>query len=470
MKNEDFDKVIREKLDGFESPFTESDVDKVHHAVGRKGWFSGSAGGKLLLLSVSTVAFVALVYLALNLTSSHNSTLQNPSTQKTETSNPQNPVSSISNPENSTSQKTEDNESQAVAGNSEPNKILKQESKPNKETRQKAVVDVKGQSAKHITPASAEKLIPSTPENLARNNETIMEESVEVDGKNLSSESKSLNNEKISLNNEKIAEQGEILPERKLSMDSDKGTTLVKMPAEQALADKSYEKTSIESETSETDKKETSKGFFSTFLEGLLVNTGAGFRASNQSYGPGISVDFWGYKNFGLGIGLDYLFYYAEKYENIDDMIRDGKPHPDDDFNHHKNPRDPITDVELKNWLMQMPVSVHYKFPLRRSYSLALTAGVDIDLWLYKKLNYIETPDSMPPQRRDFNTRADVNYFNTMYFAAGLQKFGNSWIVKMQPFVSFRLKQVYYKPSQLEYGIQLNFQYRLKKNKKPAIN
>lgn len=119
---------------------------------------------------------------------------------------------------------------------------------------------------------------------------------------------------------------------------------------------------------------------------------------------------------------------------------------------------------------MQMPVSVHYKFPLRRSYSLALSAGVDIDLWLYKKLRYIETPDSMPPQRRDFNTRADVNYFNTMYFAAGLQKFGNSWIVKMQPFVSFRLKQVYYKPSQLEYGIQLNFQYRLKKNKKPALN
>ncbi len=463
MKNEDFDKVIREKLDGFESPFTDSDVDKVHHAVGRKGWFTGSAGGKLLLLSVSTVAFVALVYLALNLTSSHNSAPQNPSAQKTETSNPQNPVSSISNPENSTSQKNENNESQAVAGNSEPNKILKQESKPNKETRQKAVVDVKGQSAKHITPASTEKIIPPTPENVARNNETIIEEPVEVDDKNLSSESNLVQNEKI-------AEQGEILPETKLSMDSAKVTTLVKMPDEQALADKTHEKTSIMSESSETENKETSKGFFSSFLEGLLVNVGAGFRASNQSYGPGISVDFWGYKNFGLGIGLDYLFYYAEKYDNIDDMIRDGKPHPDDDFNHHKNPRDRITDVELKNWLMQMPVSVHYKFPLRRSYSLALSAGVDIDLWLYKKLNYIETPDSMPPQRRDFNTKADVNYFNTMYVAAGLQKFGNSWIVKMQPFVSFRLKQVYYKPSQLEYGIQLNFQYRLKKNKKPAIN
>ncbi len=463
MKNDDFDKVIREKLDGFESPFTDSDVDKVHHAVGRKGWFTGSASGKLLLLSVSTVAFVALVYLALNLTYSHNSTPQNPSTQKTETSNPQNPVLNPSNSENPTSLKIENNESQVVAIDSEPDKLLKQESKAYKETRQKAVVDVKDQSTEHIIPASDARLIPSTPENLAKNNEAILAETVEADDKNLSLESNLVQNEKI-------AEQGEVLPETKLSVDSAKVTTLVKMPDEQALAEKSNEKTSIESETSETENIETSKGLFSAFLEGLLVNVGAGSRASNQSYGPGIAVDFWGYKNFGLGIGLDYQFYYAEKYDNVDVMIRDGKPHPDDDFNHHKNHRDPITDVELKNWLMQMPVSVHYKFPLRRSYSLALSVGVDIDLWLYKKLKYIETPDSMPPQRRDFNTKADVNYFNTMYFAAGLQKFGNSWIVKMQPFVSFRLKLVYYKPSQLEYGIQLNFQYRLKQNKKPAFN
>jgi len=196
-----------------------------------------------------------------------------------------------------------------------------------------------------------------------------------------------------------------------------------------------------------------------SLLTGTTISAGASFRFSGQRIGMGVAGELKFGKHIGFTTGLTYNFLKAEQFQDKQDL----NGHKHGDFNHHihdhLNDKEHVTNITIKSQLLQLPLSVNYSIPLKQNFSVRISFGTDLDLYLKQKLMYEDHVDSTHFHERQLDTKGDVEVFNNLFFGIVVGKCWNHFVLSIEPYYSQGLKQVYYKPEETEFGIGVSLKY-----------
>ncbi len=492
MKNEEFDDAIRKKLESLNQTYTESDIDKVHHQVMKLSRFpwKGSTGS-WLLYSLSAAAFTTALIWSVSQFRSNKTVSFSADTLTKQSVIPAteilkntkdtfnlpaispNPVSPA--PENKQSGSIEKNTHSTPVSN--PNskaltqtKTVTQNQLPRlaATTTSNAAVDKTpvAETIKTNSPATDSTIVKSaiqTTSQLTVNSVKPSPETVTVEAE-IASPDKN--------NRVQIIPASEVEPEPNVvNTQSDctgKITIAPQSPAvsqgeitgKSAVDNKtSPSKGILSADTLPAEKKGKSQENPFSRVKGSSIKVGTDFQLSGQSLTPGINAEFIIADHFGIQTGLKYRIYRDEHFTDKADFFGH-KPH---DFNHriedHFAGQDHVRDVTISNRILQVPLFFNYRLPLKRNYNLSFSLGTDLDVYLRQKLYYTIAPDTGGMHQDNFQAKGNVSLVNTFTFSAGVGKQWKSWLLEVQPYISPRFTEVFYKPKEIEFGVEIGIKY-----------
>lgn len=452
MKNEDFDESIRQKLESLNQSYTEGDIDKVHHHVLNKRRFTwNGSSGSWLIYSLSAAAITLVTaWMVLQFNENNKETGKQDSLQEQSITNqpdtagyhdrPSEKVTFIpSKTVNETIHSTPGKESGSTS-----NEMRKIANKPEPFSPPLKVIQENRQTA--ITEPGIEKVI-SPDQATTQSNSNASESAVSALPGSKPVAEPSISNQETKIKAETVSR-----PEKELS---------VNQPEENPLVD-TFSKTENKSETVGTPQPEkteqTTKTSFALFKVSS-VRFGADLQVSNQALGAGFTGEILLKNHFGFKTGILYNTNHTEHYLDKADMFG----HHQHGFNHrienHLADKEHVSDVTIRNSLLLVPVSFSYNVPLKRNYSVSFSLGTNIDIYLNQKLSYTYKPDSAGHSNDHFETSGKVTPFNSLVVSAGLEKQWKSWVIQVRPFVAPKLKEVFYKPKELEFGVSVGVKY-----------
>ncbi len=191
----------------------------------------------------------------------------------------------------------------------------------------------------------------------------------------------------------------------------------------------------------------------------ISVLPGISFNVSNQRIGTGLSVDVTFGKHVGITTGLTYNFLYEQQFPDRETM-HGGPPHGyNPHLNDHFGDKNHVSDIRIQNQLLQLPVAINYQVPLKHNFTLGFSLGTELDLYLYQKVSYTRHLDSMRTDSPHFGSRGTVVPFNSMFFGVGASKQWNHLQLNIQPYYNQRIKDLFYKPGEAEFGVGIKLMY-----------
>ena len=459
MNTEDFDEAIRKKLESLNQPYSDAEIDKVYSHVQRKRKFPfKGSGGSWLLYSLSAAAFTVVTILTVSHFQDQRDLAFNSknSTQKVNINTVDSTVST-----GNASDTAEFKASETIALKlPEPESVTASESVQKNEisTKTKQTTSSKPENAK---PASA---IPVTSQpgkesviNLGRDKtskpvilaETKANSTVKIEdvfAKPDSIDIKTQVNSQLPQESQPIAP--EVIP---ILISENKKDDLAKVP-DTLISEKSVEPVRL------PDSAAKSKN--------VKIRIGADFQLSNQSFGTGISGEVLFNNHFGIETGLIYRTYQAVQFPDKDAFFM----HQHHDFNHgienHFQGKDHIRDVSINNRTLEIPITLKYYVPLKKNFSVYFSLGTNVDIYLNQKLNYTFNADSGKTDNGTYKSQGNVVPFNNLVISAGLEKQWKSLSFQIQPYIAPRLKDVFYKPKELEFGLGVGVKYSFGKRNK----
>lgn len=206
------------------------------------------------------------------------------------------------------------------------------------------------------------------------------------------------------------------------------------------------------------------KTFKQNHLVFSAVRLKTGMPVSNQSIGAGFGVELLAGQHTGISFGLRYAHTYTETFFTEDILRGHRHDRMGPDFHRRFDGQDVFIDISVSNSIIQMPFSLSYYIPLNHGYKMNFAIGSDLDLSVKQSVNFTHLFDSAGMKRVHIDAGGSVSPINTMYLAAGIEKEWGRLLLQLSPFISPHLRQVYYKPKQIEYGLDVNLKYRLWNN------
>ncbi len=118
----------------------------------------------------------------------------------------------------------------------------------------------------------------------------------------------------------------------------------------------------------------------------------------------------------------------------------------------------PHQDVHYKFTLVQIPLALNYYIDLRNNFALFPGLGTDLDVYAKQQIDVDNFPAGIPANL-PWTSRCPTLVFNNAKFSLGIQKQWKHFVLKAIPFVSKQLTAVDYKAESWYYGLQLSGLY-----------
>jgi hypothetical protein len=450
MKTEDFDEAIRKKLENLTPTYTESDIDKAYRNVVRKSRFQIKGGSSSwLLYSLSAAAITVVTIMSVSFFRNNNEVALN---------NTKNSINQNINIIDTTNKLSVNKDTvEFVQNNTNVGQA------PERATAVfEGPISVTGikKTEKYNEPSS----INTSEESFVtpKTDNTILEpsianvSSIALQGKTQDTLNRKKENEtpaifdnqpELAKNKQVSAENVDIVPPAQIESTN---TTL----KESSKVDFVNKADSI----APAKKQKNSFKPFSVF-EGAKFSVGPDFMFSNQAMGTGISGKMDLKNRFGIGTGLNYTVLNTENFTDTADMFRHKPPHFHNDTNNHFNDKGHISDISITNSLIQIPIAISYTIPLKRNFGLLFSAGTDLDIYLNQKLSFNHNPDTGRTENHKFEEKGNVDVFNNLVFSTGVEKRWKSIAFQVTPFISLKTKDVFYKPKEMEFGVDFGVKY-----------
>jgi hypothetical protein len=481
MKTEDFDEAIRKKLESVNQTYTESEIDKVYrHVAGKRRFPWKGSNTSWLLYSVAAAAITVLTFLAVSrFGNEKKENLRNDSiSQSLKDSDSIQRL--IIEPASDSAKATGDTIVSVQSLKIRPQALNDKQSIPLvpavsvpadkiRVPEQKAVLP----QPKNIQPVNTTKTdskpisepdAVAAPENIAQavsKPEPVEKRIAPVDTLTMSNPVKPVAVLPVSIpvTVSPIAEakqkSDDIRTEITKDVSENKQDTLVREKSRKAKPPTDNTgTTSTKPEITETPGAKPGNMF-----KNAEVRTGADFKLSNHLYGMGVTGELLLKNHLSFETGLNYSVLQTEHYTDTADVFQ----HKHHDFNHriedHLHDKDQLSEIAIDNRLLQVPISFNYFVPLKRNFSLSFSLGTDLDIYLNQKISYSHEGDSGRMDKSSFSTKGDVATLNNLVISARLEKRWKSLVFQIQPFISPQLKQVFYKPEEMEFGAGIGIRY-----------
>jgi hypothetical protein len=221
-------------------------------------------------------------------------------------------------------------------------------------------------------------------------------------------------------------------------------------------------------------------------LKNMRYRGGGGLVGSIDKKGFGLNNELMFNKNWSLNVGITFQKMGGEEFR--DDKFYDykygkngtyEKPLRGDkgkkDFKDVNlttlQPAEEIRDIHLQNEIAYFPISVNYRVALKKDFRLLFSVGTELDFYVKEKVSFdFFLPNPFIPQNLEKFETTKENYlqpavFNNLFFSAGLEKQFGKYVFQLSPYILGRIKNVQYRPQQLDYGLRLNAFYQFGKKK-----
>ncbi len=195
------------------------------------------------------------------------------------------------------------------------------------------------------------------------------------------------------------------------------------------------------------------------FLSKLHVRIGIGNEKANSQLGFHIFgdavVNRWSFR-----AGLKYLVVRNGSYASKDEyQTHEGKEFSeetdDDDGQGHIVPKT-ISNININDYVIQMPISLSYNLPLTNNFYFVFGLGSDIDIYTTKNVSYIVSLPTANDIQHSVAKPNTPSIFNNFVASVGIEKRWKLIFIQLKPFLSPQLSTVDYKKESLYYGLNIS--------------
>ncbi len=453
MKTEEFDELIRKKLEDLPQQFTESQVDKVfEHVAGRSKPFFRFNKGYGLSYTMLAVAFTG--FLTWQLLQKSSTTKQAIATDVNLPANTLLPVTSgLTSPLTDSLKKN-------IKAVSSPIQAVDQIDSESKKTNQSianhAFIPIPVVAAEEPKHPEIHGLMPDT---------TTAAASPEPDLK----PNVPQNEHSLTENLPKTIPQQENPSDQTpdVATASDKKDKKTKRKTGKKVEEKPSASTPTDkklplSEQANKPKKtqENSQKFDLQFYTGLAGGVGLPYYRASVLGGVVIQ------KHWNIESGFGILYTGRENFKDEDDYFDHTSRPFKDDFEHHTHAEDQIDHINTTRTIFQIPVSVRYQFSFGNQWFAGIGLGTSLDLYSRISTDFSRrTPHDSIPDQVHFSDREPTKVLNTIILEALIQKRWKQLSVEIMPYSAFQFKKLRYKDHWVYPGldVRLNYFFRNKR-------
>ncbi len=211
------------------------------------------------------------------------------------------------------------------------------------------------------------------------------------------------------------------------------------------------------------EKKRFSINFPSIHLPKPKVRIGLGGVLDNTQRGVNISSEILLAKKISLTSGLGFGYMSEEHFRNEYEFNRKNvqdfrEQHP---LEIGKNI--PIHEIDAKKYIIQMPIMLNYRMPLKKDFTAIISTGTSLDLHLRQFTTYSHGFLEEDDEESHLNQEVPTKIFNNWLVSFGLEKRWNRMSVQLNPYYGFQIKKLPYQIQNNIFGLRMNVFYRLGK-------
>ncbi len=189
-------------------------------------------------------------------------------------------------------------------------------------------------------------------------------------------------------------------------------------------------------------------------LKYLHYRAGISFEMANRQMGANIIGEILFSKRWGLSAGMKFLRINNETYHDENDFHSRKGQYFDKVYENQVTDTSSISNIGMRNFLIQIPVTLNYQLPLKNNFALLMGVGTDLDIYAKQFVNFDNQNSDV---RKNFETVIPAKLFNNLVISTGLQKKWRHYVLQIRPFVSPQLISVVYKKEDAYFGVKCNF-------------
>ena len=168
-------------------------------------------------------------------------------------------------------------------------------------------------------------------------------------------------------------------------------------------------------------------------------------------------------KHWSINAGLRFINITGESYYTSEQYSFATKQ----DFRQLYSPYVPanfdLINLDFEHYLLQIPLGITYRYPIRKDFALLLSATTDLDLFVRQYINFDYKEDNNKFIQATYKSTLSKNLLNNLEFSAGLEKKYKRTIFQIHPYISTQLKETIYKKNAFELGAKMRFFVNSKK-------
>lgn len=114
-----------------------------------------------------------------------------------------------------------------------------------------------------------------------------------------------------------------------------------------------------------------------------------------------------------------------------------------------------IINLDFQNYLLQIPIGITYRYPLRNDFTLLFSAGTNLDLFVRQYVNFDYKEDNSKFEQGTYKSTLTHSLFSHIELSAGLEKTFNRMTIQLNPFISPQIKETPYRNEEFIFGAKM---------------
>lgn len=197
-------------------------------------------------------------------------------------------------------------------------------------------------------------------------------------------------------------------------------------------------------------------------LPNLKYRVGFGVEMADKYGGFNVLTDILVSKRWSITTGIGFAtFFDEEDFDDEDEFRRDTKKDFRKEYESRINDNSQINDIHINQALLKVPVYINYRHPLRKNFTVLLTAGSNLDVYSRQFVSYNDQNSFRDKDHHRFSIRGKTQLFNNLLFSTGIEKRWQKYSIQLSPYFITQIKPILYQDENWQIGIKLNGFYRL---------
>lgn len=195
----------------------------------------------------------------------------------------------------------------------------------------------------------------------------------------------------------------------------------------------------------------------SILLSNLKYKIGVSLDVANEQIGAVLLSEVLFNKHFSFNTGIRFLnitgssYYTSEQYNLLTKR----------DFRQQYATFVPanydIINLDFQNYLLQIPIGITYRYPLRNDFTLLFSAGTNLDLYVLQYVNFDYKEDNSKFEQGTYKSTLTNSLFNHFELSTGLEKAFKRMTFQLHPFISPQVKETAYRNEEFIFGAKMKF-------------